>query len=81
MNLKKYKILSVFIIFLLMFPLHYVYDKFPNSLTSIFCPVNESIWEHLKLIFTSFECILAVVGIIMISLVVLTKGDKYDIRI
>lgn len=54
MNLKKYKILSVFIIFLLMFPLHYVYDKFPNSLTSIFCPVNESIWEHLKLIFTSY---------------------------
>lgn len=37
--------------------------------------------EYLKLIFTSFECILAVVGIIMISLVVLTKGDKYDIRI
>ena len=28
---------------------HYVYDKFPNFYTSLFFPVNESIWEHNKL--------------------------------
>ena len=30
-----------------------MYDWFPNSITSIFFPVNESIWEHMKIIFTS----------------------------
>ena len=43
--------------------------------------VGYSFLEYLKLIFTRFECLLAVIGIILISLVVLTKGDKYDIRI
>lgn len=43
--------------------------------------VGYSFLEYLELIFTRFECLLAVIGIILISLVVLTKGDKYDIRI
>ena len=43
--------------------------------------VGYSFLEYLELIFTKFECLLAVIGIILISLVVLTKGDKYDIRI
>ena len=30
-----------------------MYDWFPNSITSIFFPVNESIWEHMKIIFSS----------------------------
>ena len=37
--------------------------------------------EYLNLIFTKFECLLAVIGIFIISLVVLTKGDKNDIHI
>lgn len=43
--------------------------------------VGYTFLEYLKLIFTRFECLLAVIGIILISFVVLTKGDKYDIRI
>ena len=43
--------------------------------------VGYSFLEYLKLISTRFECLLAVIGIILISFVVLTKGDKYDIRI
>ena len=31
--------------------LHFVYDWWPNALTAIFTPVNESVWEHLKLLF------------------------------
>lgn len=54
MNLKKIKIIGIFVIFLLCFPFHFAYDFLPNSITSIFFPVNESIWEHMKLIFTSF---------------------------
>lgn len=55
MNKKsKIKILCIFITFGLCFPLHYLYDLFPNFISSIFLPVNESIWEHMKLIFTSY---------------------------
>lgn len=54
MSLKIVKTLGLFLIFLLCFPLHFVYDFLPNTLFSIFVPVNESIWEHMKLIFTSY---------------------------
>ena len=53
MSLKKIKIISVIGTFLLCFLTHFAYTKFPNTLFSIFFPVNESIWEHMKMIFTS----------------------------
>lgn len=53
MSLKKLKILGVVLAFFIAFPLHFLYDKFPNFITSIFFPVNESIWEHMKIIFGS----------------------------
>ena len=30
---------------------HFLYGWFPNALTALVCPVNESVWEHLKLLF------------------------------
>ncbi len=39
--------------FLLCFITHFLYDIFPNTLFSIFFPVNESIWEHMKMIYTT----------------------------
>ena len=54
MSLKKIKILGFFVIFALCFLFHFLYDWLPNSLFSIFFPVNESIWEHMKLIYSSF---------------------------
>ena len=30
---------------------HFGYDWFPCALTALVCPVNESVWEHLKLLF------------------------------
>lgn len=51
--MKKNIIINTIIIFMLTFPFHFIYDLFPNFLTSIFFPVNESIFEHIKLIFTS----------------------------
>ena len=53
MNLKKDKIIAVIGIFILSFIFHFIYNIFSSSITAIFFPVNESIWEHQKLIFTS----------------------------
>lgn len=53
MNLKKIKIIAVFSIFILSFISHFAYDLFPNLIFSFIFPVNESIWEHMKIIFTS----------------------------
>ncbi len=31
--------------------LHFLHDCWPNALTALVAPVNESVWEHLKLLF------------------------------
>ncbi len=31
--------------------LHFVYGLWPNTFVGLFVPVNESVWEHLKLLF------------------------------
>lgn len=53
MNLKKSKIISIIFIFLLCFLFHFVYELLPCTITAIFFPVNESIWEHIKMIYTA----------------------------
>ncbi len=52
MKLKN-MIINTVIIFILCSLFHFLYDLVPCFITSIFAPVNESIWEHLKMIFTS----------------------------
>ena len=37
--------------------------------------------EYLKLIFTKFECLLSLIGILIISIVVFLTGGKNDIRL
>lgn len=54
MTLKNYKMVGAILIFLLCFLFHFLYDWLPNPLFSLFFPVNESIWEHMKLLFTPF---------------------------
>lgn len=53
MNLKKIKVIAVLGIFVLSFISHFAYDLLPNILFSFIFPVNESIWEHMKILFTS----------------------------
>ena len=53
MNLKRSKILSIIGIFLLCFLFHFIYEWLPSGITAIFFPVNESIWEHMKLLFSA----------------------------
>jgi hypothetical protein len=41
---------GIFVIILLGFPLHYMYSwSGESAIIGIFAPVNESVWEHLKL--------------------------------
>ena len=54
MNLKKIKILGVVIITILSFISHFAYDIFPNIIFSFIFPVNESIWEHMKILFNTY---------------------------
>ena len=52
MKLKVLKIFGIILAFFLCFPLHFLYDRLPCFITSIIAPVNESIWEHMKLLVT-----------------------------
>lgn len=54
MSLKKLKIISVIAIFIISSLVHFGYDVFPSAITSYFFPVNESIFEHQKMILTAF---------------------------
>lgn len=54
MKKNKFIIISSICIFLINFPSHFIYDIFPNKFISLFFPVNESIFEHLKMMFTSY---------------------------
>lgn len=51
--MNKIKIIAVINIFLLSFIAHFIYDFCPSIFISFFFPVNESIWEHMKILFTS----------------------------
>lgn len=53
MTLKRSRIISTIGIFLLCFLFHFIYDWIPSFITAIFFPVNESIWEHMKLLFSA----------------------------
>lgn len=73
MNLKKIIIISIISIFGLSFLAHNIYEWFPNKFTSIFFPVNEGIWEHQKMAFTS----IMFYGIIEYFLLQKTKHNNF----
>lgn len=51
MSIKKIKIFNVFFLFFLSFLWHFMYKLLPNNIFAIIFPVNESIWEHMKIIY------------------------------
>ncbi|MBQ4583356.1 MAG: hypothetical protein IJA94_00460 [Bacilli bacterium] len=73
MNKKKLKILGIMLAFGICFPLHFLYDKFPSFITSIFAPVNESILEHMKILFGS----IILSGVIQ-KVIILIKKEKIN---
>ncbi len=52
MNLKKLKVIGIIVTFGLTVLFHFLYEWLPNLIFSIFFPVNESIWEHMKLLYS-----------------------------
>lgn len=50
--MKRIKFIGVIVIFLLTILYHFLYDWLPNPVFSVFFPVNESIWEHMKLLYS-----------------------------
>lgn len=71
MSLTKIKLISIIGTFLICFIVHFAYTVLPNPLFSIFFPVNESIWEHMKMLFT---------GILLFSLIEYYLLKKYNIK-
>lgn len=53
MSLKKIKYINIIVLFLLMSLTHNLYKWFPNDLFALLFPVNESIWEHMKMIYST----------------------------
>jgi len=53
LNIKKIKIIAILGIFIISILAHFAYELFPNIIFSFIFPVNESIWEHMKILFTS----------------------------
>ena len=49
---KRVKITGAIIWFLLTFISHFMYNWFPNNFVASFFPINESVWEHMKLFVT-----------------------------
>lgn len=49
----KFILINTIGIFLLNFLSHFLYNLCPNFITSLFFPVNESIFEHLKMLYTT----------------------------
>lgn len=48
----KWILLGMPFVIIVAFPLHFLYDWCSNNfIVAIFAPVNESVWEHLKLVF------------------------------
>lgn len=53
MNLKKMIYINTIITFVICFLVHFLYEILPNNIFAIFFPVNESVWEHMKMLYTS----------------------------
>jgi len=67
MNLKKIKVIAIINLIILSFPSHFLYKLFPNILVSFFFPVNESIFEHMKIIFTT-TCFYGLIDYILLKI-------------
>ena len=64
-NNKKIMIIKTIAIFLSLFLFSFGYKTFPNFLTAIIFPVNESLFEHLKMIFNAEIIVSLIIYIIL----------------
>lgn len=69
------KIIGTCAAFFVSFPLSFLYKKIPNFLTSLFSPVNSTLWEYSKVIFGS----ILIGGIIQKIIVIIKKLNVNNI--
>ena len=51
-SFEQYELIGFFVVVVLGIAFHFAYDFSNNStIIGIFTPINESVWEHLKLLF------------------------------
>jgi hypothetical protein len=50
-KLRNWSIVGAFVVFFIAGGWHFIYGLLPNALVALIAPVNESPWEHLKLVF------------------------------
>ena len=79
MNLKKLKIISIILVIMFSLLTHSIYDKFSNIFTSFLFPVNESIWEHMKMIYVSYILSSVIEYILIKKFKLQTKNFKSSI--
>lgn len=60
--MKKRFVFAFFLTALAATGLHYAYDFCPQPLIGLFSPVNESVWEHMKLLFWPFLAAAFILG-------------------
>lgn len=58
MIILKKTIITTISIFIISALIHSFYNLIPNCITAIFFPINESIWEHMKMIYTAYMLLL-----------------------
>ncbi len=75
--------------------LHFLFDLLPSAVTAVFAPVNESIWEHLKVIYWPYLAAMLIVtgkagrgrrsswlfSLLVISVAMLVIGYVYHISL
>lgn len=73
MNIKKWQIFAIIVCFILGTLLHFTYEwSNYNTIVGLFSAVNESIWEHLKLLFYPM-LLISIIGYWVIG----KKSDNY----
>ena len=70
---KLLKVLGIIIAFILCFVLHFLYKKILCFVTSIISPVNERIFEHMKILFSS-----TIFSGIIQKIIIMIKKEKIN---
>lgn len=71
MSLKNSRIVAIVGTVFLSFLFHFAYNLFPNFIFSIIFPVNESVWEHMKILYSS---------ILFYGIIDYFVGKKFNIK-
>lgn len=73
MNKKILKVIGTVCAFIFFFILYFLYDKFPNFITSILSKINNSIFQYTKILFGSI-----ILSGVTQKIIMIVKKDKIN---